>query len=71
MLEFKNVSYVVSDDMGTKEIIRDVNLKINENEFVAITGPNGGGKSTLAKLMMGILTPNFHTRINNKITVRL
>ena len=57
MLEFKNVSYVVSDDMGTKEIIRDVNLKINENEFVAITGPNGGGKSTLAKLMMGILTP--------------
>ena len=33
MLEFKNVSYVVSDDMGTKEIIRDVNLKINENEF--------------------------------------
>lgn len=57
MLEFKNVSYVVSDDIGTKEIIRDVNLKINENEFVAITGPNGGGKSTLAKLMMGILTP--------------
>jgi len=57
MLEFKNVSYVVSDDLGTKEIIRDVNLKINENEFVAITGPNGGGKSTLAKLMMGILTP--------------
>ena len=57
MLEFKNVSYVVSDDLGTKEIIRDVNLKINENEFVAITGPNGGGKSTLAKLMMGILMP--------------
>lgn len=57
MLEFKNVSYVVSDDLGTKEIIRDVNLKINENEFVAITGPNGGGKSTLAKLMMGILIP--------------
>ena len=57
MLEFKNVSYVVSDDLETKEIIRDVNLKINDNEFVAITGPNGGGKSTLAKLMMGILTP--------------
>lgn len=57
MLELKNVSYVVKDENGAdKEILKDINLKIDER-FVAITGPNGGGKSTLAKIIAGIYQP--------------
>lgn len=40
-----------------KEIIKNLNLSIGENKFVVITGPNGGGKSTLAKLIAGIEKP--------------
>ena len=57
MLELKNVSYVVKDENGAdKEIIKNINLTIDER-FVAITGPNGGGKSTLAKIIAGIYQP--------------
>ncbi len=57
MLEFKNVSYTVSDDdHKNKEILKNISFKIND-KFVAITGPNGGGKSTLAKLVAGIEIP--------------
>ncbi|MBQ9978331.1 MAG: ATP-binding cassette domain-containing protein [Clostridia bacterium] len=57
MLELKNVSYVVKDENGEdKAILKNINLKIDER-FVAITGPNGGGKSTLAKIIAGIYTP--------------
>ena len=56
MLELKNVSFVAENDDGKKEILKDVNLKIDDR-FVAITGPNGGGKSTLAKVIAGIITP--------------
>ena len=53
MLELKNVSFKVSDDDGEKEILKNVSLTLNDR-FVAITGPNGGGKSTLAKVIAGI-----------------
>lgn len=53
MLELKNISYTVEDD-GKKEILNDVSLTIDDR-FVVITGPNGGGKSTLAKIIAGIL----------------
>lgn len=53
MLELKNIYYEVEDN---KEIIRDISLQI-EDHFVAITGPNGGGKSTLAKIIAGIVKP--------------
>jgi len=56
MLELKNVSYRVSDENQEKEILKDISLKIDER-FVAITGPNGGGKSTLAKVIAGIIQP--------------
>ena len=56
MLELKNVSFTVDAENGEKEIIDNVSLQINER-FVALTGPNGGGKSTLAKLIMGIYKP--------------
>lgn len=57
MLELKNISYIVPDENGAqKEILKNINLKIDER-FVAITGPNGGGKSTLAKIIAGIYQP--------------
>lgn len=56
MLELKNISYTAENDDGSKDIIKNLNLKI-DNGFVVITGPNGGGKSTLAKLIAGIIKP--------------
>ena len=56
MLELKNIGYRVQDEMGEKRILKNINLTLDER-FVAFTGPNGGGKSTLAKVIAGILTP--------------
>lgn len=58
MLELQNISFQVADEKSSqKEIIKNINLTIEDHRFIAITGPNGGGKSTLAKLIMGIETP--------------
>ena len=58
MLELKNICYSVTDEDGNvKKILDDISLQLNEG-FIAITGPNGGGKSTLAKIIAGIITPN-------------
>ncbi|MDD3114596.1 MAG: ATP-binding cassette domain-containing protein [Anaerovibrio sp.] len=54
MLELKNVTYTVTEDKGSKNIIDHLDLVIPDGKFVVITGPNGGGKSTLAKIIMGI-----------------
>ena len=54
MLELKDISYTLPDG---KEILKHIDLTVKDNEFMVITGPNGGGKSTLAKVVMGILTP--------------
>ena len=56
MLELKNISFTAENDGKNKEIIKNLNLKI-DNGFVVITGPNGGGKSTLAKIIAGIIKP--------------
>lgn len=56
MLELRNVSYSVEENNTQKEIIKNINVTINDG-FVAITGPNGGGKSTMAKLIAGIIKP--------------
>ena len=58
MLELQHISFSAEDVNGgnRKEILRDVSLKL-EPGFIAVTGPNGGGKSTLAKIIMGIYKP--------------
>lgn len=54
MLELVDVTYTVEENGITKNIIDHMNLTIDDAKFVVITGPNGGGKSTLAKIIMGI-----------------
>lgn len=69
MLELKNVSFRVDGQKGTLEIIDNINLTINDDDFVVITGPNGGGKSTLAKLIMGIEKPTSGQILFNGIDI--
>ena len=58
MLELKNICFSVPDENGAiKEIVKDVSLTVGKGKLVVITGPNGGGKSTLARLIMGIERP--------------
>ena len=57
MLELQDLVFEVPVEEGsreTKRIINGMNLTIDDDKFVVITGPNGGGKSTLAKLIMGV-----------------
>lgn len=56
MLELQDICYQVTEDSKEKGILKHVNLKI-EDSFVAVTGPNGGGKSTMAKIIAGIVKP--------------
>ncbi|MBP3706526.1 MAG: ATP-binding cassette domain-containing protein [Clostridia bacterium] len=56
MLELKNVSFSAESENGEKEILKNISMVI-DNGFIALTGPNGGGKSTLAKIIAGIITP--------------
>ena len=57
MLELKNISYCVDTPEGKNDIIKDISLKIEDGKMVVLTGPNGGGKTTLAKIIMGLVTP--------------
>ncbi|MBE6022979.1 MAG: ATP-binding cassette domain-containing protein [Cellulosilyticum sp.] len=57
MLEIKNMTYEIQDNGQTRTILSDVSLQIEKGKILVITGPNGGGKSTLAKLLMGIIQP--------------
>jgi len=62
MLEIKGLSYQAGDESGGKiEILRGINLQVAPHRFVVITGPNGGGKTTLAKAIMGIVKPTAGT----------
>ncbi len=57
MLEIRDLSFAVTEDEQKKEIIHDLNLRVEDGKFTVITGPNGSGKSTLARLIMGIEKP--------------
>ena len=70
MIELKNVSFAVEEDGGgPKEIVRDVSFRVDDGKFVVITGPNGGGKSTLAKLIMGIEKPTGGQILYNGVDI--
>lgn len=64
MLVLKHIGY----EIDGKKIIQDINLELQE-EFIAITGPNGGGKSTLTKLIAGILKPTSGKIIWNGVDI--
>ena len=53
VIDIKNLSFAYEDQL----VLEDVNLTVEERDFFAIIGPNGGGKSTLLKLTLGLLTP--------------
>ncbi len=65
MLELRHLQYTVSDDAGTNDIIRDVSLTVPDGKLLVLTGPNGGGKTTLAKLIMGLVQPTAGTILWN------
>lgn len=58
MLELQNISFGVETAQGAKEIIRNLSLSFDDNRLTVITGPNGGGKSTIARLIAGIEKPD-------------
>ena len=57
MLKIENLCYTAPGETGEKEIIKDLSLTLDDRSFAVITGPNGGGKTTLAKLIMGLEKP--------------
>ena len=57
MLELKHISYSVQEANETLGILKDISLTIDDHRLVVFTGPNCGGKTTLAKIIMGLVTP--------------
>lgn len=54
-----------------REVLRDVSLVVHEHDFIAITGPNGGGKTTLLRIMLGLLKPTHGTVKHNISDLRI
>lgn len=69
MLELKNVSFTVEENGKEKTIISDLSYNFEDNKLTVITGPNGGGKSTLAKLIAGIEKPTGGKILYNGVDI--
>lgn len=64
MIEIENLFYT----LGNYTILDDINITIESGEFVSLVGPNGGGKSSLIKLILGLVEPSVGSvRVNNKL----
>ena len=57
MLELKHISYSVREADETLGILKDISLTVDDHKLVVFTGPNGGGKTTMAKVIMGLAEP--------------
>lgn len=57
MLEIRNLSYKAQDGGARTDILSGVDLTVQDGEFLVVTGPNGGGKTTLARTIMGLKQP--------------
>lgn len=68
MLELIDISYSAPSDSGEKEILKNINLKLDKG-FIAITGPNGGGKSSLAKIICGLYKPTSGKILLNGVDI--
>lgn len=69
MLEIKNLSYSVGENGDNLEILKDVDLTVQDGSFAVITGPNGGGKTTLAKAIMGMVKPDGGQILYNGVDI--
>jgi len=65
LIELKNITAGYDSNI----VLQDINLDINENDFIGVIGPNGGGKTTLIKVILGLLKP-FKGDIINKSNSR-
>lgn len=65
MLKISGLSYHVSDDAGDKDILHNIDLEVEDGKFLVVTGPNGGGKTTLAKAIMGLVKPTAGSIVYN------
>ena len=57
MLELKHIRYSVEENGRTIDILKDVSFSVSDRKFVVVTGPNGGGKSTIARMIAGVIRP--------------
>jgi len=69
MLTIKDLKVSADSKNGVVDILNGVNLTVNDNEFIVVTGPNGGGKTTLAKAIMGIMPTCGGSIVYNGIDV--
>ena len=58
MLELRDLSLTAQDERGSVDILKNISLTVEDRKFLVITGPNGGGKTSLAKVIMGLRTPS-------------
>ncbi len=69
MLEIKNLSLIAENGEESKEILKGIDLVVEDSKFIVLTGPNGGGKTTLAKVIMGLVKPTSGKIIYNGIDI--
>ena len=55
MLEVNHLTFKVNENGIERSIVKDISFQAKDGEMLVITGPNGGGKSTLARVLMGIV----------------